>query len=78
MPASNAPGLAHFPTERFPADQLPSSVLDDLPIFGTANQAAPASPPLDAPGFSHLPVELFPADDFPSVAWNYLPFADLF
>jgi hypothetical protein len=85
VPAANAQGLSHLRLELFPADRIPASVMEGLPIF---NQAVSAVAAHDAPGLSHqpadlfptehMPLDLFPTDHLPAVAWDYLPFADLF
>jgi len=78
MPGSSAKGLAHLPTENFPTDLIPASVLESLPIADVLVAVQAPTSVLDAPGLSHFPVDLFPPDHFPEVAIDYLPIADLF
>lgn len=78
MPGSSAKGLTHLPAELFPADHIPPSVLNNLPIADFVSTPQAPSGPADAPGLTHLPVELFPVDHFPEVAVDYLPIGDLF
>lgn len=78
MPGSSAKGLAHLPTENFPTDFIPESVLESLPIAGSLLAGQAPTNALEAPGLSHFPVDLFPPDHFPEVAIGHLPIADLF
>lgn len=78
MPGSSAKGLAHLPSENFPTDHIPGSVLESLPIADVLFAAQVPTSPLEAPGLSHFPVDLFPTDHFPQVAIDHLPIADLF
>lgn len=78
MPGSSAKGLAHLPAEKFPANHIPASVLENLPIADVVLSAQASRSPLEAPGLSSFPVDRFPTDHFPEVAIEYLPIADLF